>query len=94
MPLYSLVIEHEGKSYSTQIVAETVTLAVADYFPLIYPYTSREAFGAAAPMLGPDDVIYVTPMDGLVNLWAACAGRDGRYVNLVCTSTIQNQEAK
>ncbi len=94
MALYSLIIEHDGKSYSTQIFADTATIAVSEYLSRIYPVTRQEAFGDTAPELSPEDVIYVTPMQGLINLWAACAGREGRYVNFVCASTVQNQEVK
>lgn len=94
MALYSLIVEHGGKSYSTQIAADTATVAVSEYLSRIYPNTRKEAFGEAAPELGPEDVVYVTPMQGLVNMWAACVGREGCYVNLVCANTVKNQEAK
>lgn len=36
MALYSLVVEHGGKSYSTQDAADTVTVAVSEYSSRIY----------------------------------------------------------
>jgi hypothetical protein len=91
--LYSLVIEHEGKSYSTQVEADSARAAVAAYFERIYPVTAKEAFGPGAPALGAKDIIYVTPMQGLVHLWAVSAGRDGRYVSAVCALTVPAHEA-
>jgi hypothetical protein len=94
MALYTLVIEHDDKSYSTQVLADNASEAVSEYLAHIYPNTRAQAFGDASPQLGPADLIYMTPMQGLVNLWAACAGREGHYINLVCVNTVQDQEAK
>lgn len=88
MALYSLIVEHEGKSYTTQVRAESATQAVAEYFSRIYPASSAGAFGPSAPLLNATNIIYVTPMEGLVNLWAACAGNEGRYVSVVCARTV------
>ena len=88
MSLYSLVIEHEAKSYTTQVEAESERAAVAQYLASIYPRTATEAFGANAPALGVEDIIYVTPMQGLVNLWAVSVGRSGRYLSAVCALTV------
>ncbi len=94
MALYSLVVEHGGKSYSTQVNAGSADEAVAHYFDSVYPMSSADVFGDSAPALDPSDVIYVNPMEGLVNLWAACAGRDGRNVSVVCVRTAPRQEGE
>jgi hypothetical protein len=86
MSLYSLFIEHEGKSFSTQFVAESANEAVLLFFahPLV---------ASTNPVLSAKDILYVTPMEGMVNLWAACAGRDGKYVSITCTRTVARQGA-
>jgi len=93
MALYSLIIEHEGKSYTTQVSAASAAQAVTEYFSRIYAVSGVDFFGSSAPLLGTKDIIYVTPMEGLVNLWAACAGREGRYVSLVCARTVSRHAA-
>lgn len=91
MNLYSLVIEHEGKSYTTQIEAESERGAVAQYLASIYSRTAKQAFGPSAPSLDVEDIIYVTPMQDLVNLWAVSVGRAGRYLSVVCALTVPAQ---
>ena len=68
MPLYSLIIEHGGKSYGTQLVADSATKAINQYFAKLYLYSGMEFFGGSAPQLTINDIIYVTPMEGLVNI--------------------------
>jgi hypothetical protein len=87
MPLFSLVVEHHGKSFSTQLRAENAEQAVRAFFASIYPHTKGAAFGDSSPNLAPSDVLWVTPMSGLENIWTACAGEQGSYVQLVCVQT-------
>jgi hypothetical protein len=91
MALYSLVIEREGKTYSTQLAADSAAKAVKKYFNETYPRSSVEIFGESTPKLTAKDIIYVTPMDGLVNMWVACAGREGKYVSVICARTVSRQ---
>jgi hypothetical protein len=93
MALYSLVIESEGKSYSTQVAADSARLAIHDYFERVYSNSAREAFGNDMPTLSVLDILYVKPMDGLVNMWLSCAGREGKYVSVVCSRTDSAQES-
>jgi hypothetical protein len=86
MPLFSLFVEHEGKPFTTQLVAASAHDAVFQFFA--HPMAM-----SATPALTPEDIIYITPMEGLVNLWAACAGREGRYVSITCARTIARQSA-
>lgn len=92
MALYSLFIEHQGKSYTTQVSAASATSAVCEYFSRVYPVSGIPFFGEDAPALDANNIIYITPMEGLVNSWAACAGRDGSYISLVCTRTVSRQQ--
>ena len=87
MPLFTLVIEFKARSYTTQVRAASAQQAFAAYLDSIYPVTGGDVFGPEAPELGSTDVIYVTPMDGLVNVWAVCAGRQGQYISAVCSQT-------
>lgn len=87
MGLYSLVIDHEGRSYTTQVEAGSAEGAVEHYLRAVYPVSATEAFGPNAPVLRAQDVIYVTPMQGLENLWAVSVGSGGRYISAVCVLT-------
>ena len=87
MPLYSLILDHEKKSFTTQIKGENATDAISIFVDNFYPNMKVEAFGSTAPDLKINDIIFVTPMVGLINLWAACVGKDGRYVEIVCVRT-------
>jgi hypothetical protein len=91
MALYSLVIEHGGKSYATQLIANSASDAIKQYFVKFYPYSGKEFFGNTAPILTLKDILYVTPMDGLVNMWLACAGREGEYVSVICSRTVSRK---
>jgi hypothetical protein len=82
--LYSLFIEHEGGSFATQLTAASAHEAVARFFA---HFMAR----SVSPHLTESDIIYVTPMEGLVNLWAASAGRDGHYVSITCALTADGQ---
>ena len=84
MPLYSLIVEHEGKPFSMQVTAESAHEAVAAFF-------AHPVAASVTPVLDAKDIIYVTPMEGLVNMWAACAGREGRYVSITCAATVTRQ---
>lgn len=85
MTLYSMHVEHEGESFSAQFASESAEDAVRSFF-------AHPVAKSISPALGLDDVIYVTPMTGLVNLWAACAGRDGRYVRITIVMTAETRE--
>jgi len=87
MYLFSLVIEHGNRSYTTQVSALDCESAVRRYLTEQYPVARASAFGCDAPALVPDDIIYVVPMDGLTNAWHACVGREGEYLSLVCLRT-------
>jgi hypothetical protein len=91
MPIFSLVIEHECRSYSTQVEAESVAEAAERYFADVYPKTYKEAFGTTAVELNVLDIIYVVPMEGLMNIWSISAGREGRYVSIVCVLTADSE---
>ena len=69
--LFTLVVDHSGQSYTTQVEAPSANEAVGIFFDSVYPRSKVKAFGAAAPDLTSQDVIYVTPMNGLVNVWVA-----------------------
>lgn len=92
MALYSLIIERSGKSYSTQLRADSSTAAIHQYFTTLYQYSGKEFFGDNSPSLTAKDIIYVTPMEGLVNMWAACAGREGEYVSVTCSRTVSRSD--
>ena len=91
MDLYSLVLEHEGKSFATQVHASSADQAVAVFISDTYPGLRVQAFGPGAPDLGGGDIIYVAPMTGLVGIWSASVGRDGRYVSVVCVRTVSGR---
>jgi hypothetical protein len=80
MALYSLFVEHEGESFSTQLHAESVELAIRSFF-------GSKMASATLPQLSIEHLLYVTQMEGLTNAWAACAGHEGRYVSLTCFRT-------
>ena len=91
MALYSLVIERGGKSYGTQLIANSASDAIKQYFVKFYPHSGKKFFGNDAPNLMVKDILYVTPMEGLVNMWLACAGREGEYVSVICSRTVSRQ---
>ena len=93
MDLYSLILEHHGKSFTTQVHASSADEAVDAFFSDAYPGLRERAFGPAAPSLSSGDIIYVTPMTGLINIWAASAGREGQYVSVVCALTVPGSAA-
>jgi hypothetical protein len=93
MALYSLIIERGGKYYSTQLRADSATAAIRQYFTTPYQHSGREFFGDSSPSLTAKDIIYVTPMEGLVNMWVACAGREGEYVSVICSRTVSRSAA-
>lgn len=86
MALYSLFVEHEGKPFSTQMSASSAQEVAASFF-------SHPMAKAVSPALEAKDIIYVTPMEDLVNAWAICAGREGRYVSITCFRTEMQQGA-
>jgi hypothetical protein len=86
MALYSMVVEHEGKSFTTQIAGRSIEEAVRAFF-------ARPMAASISPALTPEDIIYVTPMEGLVNTWAVCAGREGRYVSITAVRAVEEPGA-
>jgi hypothetical protein len=93
MGLYSLIVEHQGKSFSTQLAAPSADEAIADFFSNTYSRLREQAFGPAAPDLGSGDIIYVKSMTDLTNIWAASVGRGGQYVSVVCVLTVPHTAA-
>jgi hypothetical protein len=85
--LFTLVVACGATSYTTQVYAASAEAAATAYLNDVYPATAAEAFESDAPRLGSGDLIYVAPMDGLSNVWAVSAGRDGKYISVVCTLT-------
>ncbi|KFN41597.1 hypothetical protein [Arenimonas oryziterrae] len=88
MNLYSLVVECQGKTVSTQVEAKSAESAVSTLLAGPYLHMREAAFGAIAPDLDAADIIYVRPMMDLVNIWAASAGRNGKYISIVCVRTV------
>jgi hypothetical protein len=93
MSLFTIVVEFEGVSYSTQLQAFSPQAAAATFLECVYPVTAAKAFGTEAPQLGASDLIYVTAMEGLANVWALSAGRAGKYISAVCTLTEPSRAA-
>ena len=91
MALYSLVIECDGKHYSTQVTAASAELALKHYFDVQYPKSGARAFGKDAPVLSAKNIILITPMSPLVNMWLCQAGHDGKYVSVICSRTVSRQ---
>jgi hypothetical protein len=93
MGIFTLVVTFGGEAYTTQVGAPSAQAAVASFLDNIYPTTALKAFGPEAPELGSRDLIYVTPMEGLANVWAVCAGRAGKYISAVCARTESSDAA-
>jgi hypothetical protein len=77
-----MLVEHEGSSFATQVDAESVEAAASGFF-------SHAMAKSLSPALTPADIIYITPMTDLVNMWAICAGRAGQYVTITAVLTQQ-----
>ena len=88
MSLFTITVQHAERSFSTQLAAPDARFAVAYFLDRLYPSLRLDGFGASAPDLGASDLVMFTPMDGLTNVWAATAGRNGSYINLVCSLTV------
>ena len=87
MALFTITAQYAERSFSTQLAASDAQFAVAYFLDRFYPSLRLEGFGASAPDLGASDLVMFSPMDGLTNAWAATAGRNGSYINLVCSLT-------
>lgn len=87
MPLFTLTVRHGPIWFTTQTEASTAHAAAEHFFDAIYPAIRNDAFGDTAPDVRASDLVLFVPMDGLTNAWAATAGREGRYVELVCSRT-------
>jgi hypothetical protein len=83
MALYSMVVEHEGKSFTTQVTGGSVQDAARSFF-------ANSMAASLAPALKPEHILYVHPMEGLVNTWAVCAGLEGRYVSITAVKVEEN----
>ena len=93
MALYSLFVEHGGKYLPTQVTAPSVELALEQYFDVLYPKTARDFWGESAPMIGSKDIILITPMDPLINMWLCQAALAGAYVTVICARTVAEHES-
>jgi hypothetical protein len=93
MDLYSLIVEHQGRSFSTQLAAPSAHEAIAGFFSNTYANLREQAFGSAAPDLSSGDIVYVQPMTDLINIWTASVGRGGQYVSIICVLTAARSAA-
>ena len=86
MATYSLIVEHDGQTFTTQFSGATVQEAIQSFF-------AHPVAASASPALRPEHIIYVRPMEGLVNTWAASAGLDGRYVSITAVRVEEHPSA-
>jgi hypothetical protein len=88
MALCTLVIEYGGRHYGTQISAPSAKLALEQYFDVEYPKSGRQLLGESAPKIGAKDIIHISRMEPLINMWVSQAGRDGAYASVICSRTV------
>ena len=89
MALYSAFVQAGSEHYSTQIRAETATDAFEKFCDKIYNQTASGLTSSHSPKsLEASDIIHVTRMDGLTNMWICQAGRNGKYVSVVLARTV------
>ena len=74
-----------------QLHSDTAANAVNLYFNKHYKNSGKDFFGATAPTLTANNIIYFTPMNDLINMWLAQAGTEGEYVSVICTLTVLQQ---
>ena len=84
MARYSLYVSHDGDPFRTQFIADSAHDAISKF-------VDHAIAVSLTPALGIDDFIYLVPMGGLVNMYAASAGRNGRYISLTCVRTVVRQ---
>lgn len=88
MALYSAFVEAGGEHYSTQIKALSAHDAFKVFCERIYNDTVSGLTAPDAPnSLSATDIIHVTKVDGLTNMWFCQAGRDGKYVSVIMART-------
>lgn len=89
MALYSAFVEAGSERYSTQIEAASAHEAFKVFCVSIYNDTVSGLKASDAPnSLSAADMIHVTKMDGLTNMWFCQAGRDGKYVSVTMARTV------
>lgn len=94
MALYSAFVQAGSEHFSTQVRSETARDAFNAFFDTIYNKTASGLTGAGAPKsLSASDILYVTRMDGLTNMWICQAGRNGKYVTVVLARTVTRSAA-
>jgi hypothetical protein len=87
MAVFTLVAEYQGKSFACQVIGSSAEEAVSLFLSSVYPNACQTGLGPQAPELTDADVIYITPMTNLVNVWAVSTGKSGKYVSVVCVLT-------
>lgn len=90
MPLFTLTVRYELDCFSTQLTAPDAHASVRRFFDRTYPSIREGAFGALAPDVSAADLVLFIPLEGLTNVWAATAGRGGKYVEVVCSRTFSD----
>ena len=87
MAVFTLVAEYQGKSFTCQVIGSSAEEAVSIFLSSVYPNARHTGLGPQAPELTDADVIYITPMTDLVNVWAVSIGKSGKYVSAACVLT-------
>lgn len=89
MALWSLVIGVAGKSYSTQVEAESPSDAISMFLAgqSLVSFLRSEGLADWPTDLGPTDITLMVPMQGLVNMFACDVGRNGKYVSITLVRT-------
>lgn len=87
MAVFTLVAQYQGKSFTCQVIGSNAEEVVSLFLSTIYPHTCRTGLGPQAPELTDADVIYITPMIDLINVWAVSIGKSGKYVSVACVLT-------
>jgi hypothetical protein len=94
MALYSAFVQSGSENYSTQINAGSAQEAFNAFCDVVYNSTASALTSPDAPTsLSASDIIYVTKMNGLTNMWLCQAGRDGKYVSVVMARTVTQPAA-
>ena len=87
MAVFTLVAEYQGKSFTCQVIGSSAEDVVSLFLSSVYPNARQTGLGPQAPELTDVDVIYITPMTDLVNVWTVSIGKSGKYVSVVCVLT-------
>ena len=93
MALFTLTVQHAERTFTTQLAASSPDAAISFFFARLYPTLRESGLGSSSPHLSEADVLFIAPMAGLANVWAANAGRSGEYVSVVCSLTASGPEA-